>query len=344
MGNSELAVTEHEAPATAASSIYFCPEGNTAQTVSRRGFPPEKKQAIHQLHTLSKSWNAVILLHYGIWLLAGALAVISHNLIADLVLYFIAGLSLSTLSVLGHESSHNLFTRNPKIDRWLGFLCGLPVLFSAAGYRIMHPLHHKYLHTKNDPDDIENVSSSPALLRIVYMFVFIAGVYLYLVSVPLNAIRRGSARERLEVIVEWGAMLAIAAVGWMLLPARVMLKGWLYPLMFAGQFANLRGIAEHGMTTGANEFTDSRTVATHPVVSFMMCNINYHLEHHLYPGIPWYNLPKLHRILKDDYVAAGSSVYTSYSAFMWDVAKALIGGVTPGARLIPEHIREQVCL
>jgi fatty acid desaturase len=338
------AVPGTDYPVTTESDIYFCPEGNTARTISRRGFPPEKKLAIRQLHALNKSWNRVILVHYVIWLSAATSAVLSHNLIVDIILYFVAGLSLSTLSVLAHEASHNLFTRNQNIDRWLGFLCGLPVLFSAAGYRIMHPLHHKFLHTKDDPDDIENVSSDPAWLRIVYIFVFVAGVYLYLITVPLNAIRKGTPKERLGVIVEWGVMLALASAAWIVLPVRVVLKGWLYPLLFAGQFANLRGIAEHGMTTGGNEFTDTRTVATNPIFSFMMCNINYHLEHHLYPGIPWYNLPRLHQLLKDDYTMAGSSVYTSYSRFLWDVLKALIGGVMPGSRLIPSHIREQVCL
>lgn len=344
MEDLSMAVQGTDDPETAASNIYFCPEGNTARTILRRGFPSEKKQAIRQLHTLNKSWNLVILLHYIIWLSAAALAVLSHNLILDLTLYFVAGLSLSTLSVLAHEASHNLFTRSQTIDRCLGFLCGLPVVFSAAGYRIMHPLHHKFLHTEDDPDDIENASSSPTWLRVVYVFVFVAGVYLYLITVPLNAVRKGTPKERIGVILEWGAMLVLAAAAWILLPVRMVLKGWLYPLLFAGQFANVRGIAEHGMTTGGNEFTDTRTVATNPLLSFMMCNINYHLEHHLYPGIPWYNLPKLHRLLERDYSAAGSSVYTSYGKFLWDVGKALLGGVKPGSRLIPSHIREQVCL
>jgi fatty acid desaturase len=139
-------------------------------------------------------------------------------------------------------------------------------------------------------------------------------------------------------------MAFIAAASWTLLPYHRMLKGWLYPLLVAGQFANLRGLAEHGLTTGGNELTDTRTVTTHPTLAFMMCNINFHLEHHLYPGIPWYNLPKLHALLRDEYVEAGSSVYRSYAAFLWDVAKALTHGVVLGSRLIPSHIREAVCL
>jgi fatty acid desaturase len=333
-----------EPSAVKQGEIYFCDDGNIAEQVSRRDLSTEKKEAIRDLHVLDKRWNAVVVLHYGIWIGAGWLAVQSQFLIVDLLCYFVAGFSLSTLSVLGHESCHNLFTRNPKIDRWIEFLCGLPVLFSAAGYRIMHPMHHKFLHTEQDPDDIENVSKNPLLLRIVYIFIFTFGVYLYLVTVPLNAIKKGTRREAVGVILEWLTMAALAAAAWWLLPARVMLKAWVFPLIVAGQVANLRGIAEHGMTTGGNEFTDTRTVTTHPIVSFMMCNINYHLEHHLYPGVPWYNLPKLHRILADDYRRAGSSVYSSYLAFLWDVAKALKGGVVVGSRIIPNHLREEICL
>lgn len=328
----------------AASEIYFCPGGNTSRKVTRNEFSQQKKQAIRGLHVLDKRWNFVIVLHYVIWLTASTLAVRSHWLLIDLFLYALAGLSLSTLSVLAHESSHNLFTRKPAIDQVLGFFCGLPVLFSVAGYRVVHPLHHKFLHSEQDPDDIENVSANPSLLRFVYVFVFVAGVYLYLIMVPLNALRKGTREERMKVVAEWLAMAIIIGAGWMLLPHRLMLKGWLYPLLVAGQFANLRGIAEHGLTTGGNEFTDTRTVTTHPALAFMICNINYHLEHHLYPGIPWYNLPKLHVLLHNDYMEAGSSVYQSYTIFLGDVAKALVHGVVPRSRLIPSHIREVVCL
>ena len=335
---------EYHDPFQAASDIYFCPDGNASRKITRNEFSQEKKQAIRGLHVLDKRWNFVILLHYFIWLAAATLAIRSHSLPLDLFLYAVGGLSLSTLSVLGHESSHNLFTRKPAVDRLLGFFCGLPVLFSVAGYRVVHPLHHKFLHSEQDPDDIENASVNPSLLRFVYLLVFVAGVYLYLIMVPLNALRKGTREERVRVIAEWLAMAIIIGVSWMFLPYRLMLKGWLYPLLLAGQFANLRGIAEHGLTTGGNEFTDTRTVTTHPALAFLICNINYHLEHHLYPGIPWYNLPKLHVLLRNDYVEAGSSVYHSYTVFLWDVAKALIQGVSPGSRLIPSHIREVVCL
>ncbi len=325
------------------SDLYFC-EGDTTSVVGRKDFAPEKKRAIRDLHMLDKRWNLVLVLHYGIWLASAAAAITSDSLLIGICAYILGGLSLSTLSVLSHESSHNLFTRNPRIDRWIGFVCGIPILFSAMGYRIMHPIHHKRLRTVEDPDDIENATKDPAVLRWVYVAVFFVSVYLYLIMVPANAFRKGMRSEKTAVILEFFCMAGIVALGWILLPASWMIEGWLLPLLVAGQIANIRGIAEHGMTTSGNEMTDTRTVATHPVLSFLMCNINYHIEHHLYPGVPWYNLPKVHKLLQEEYRIAGSSVYTSYLDFLKDVAKAVVAGVTSNRRLIPEHIREHVCV
>jgi fatty acid desaturase len=36
--------------------------------------------------------------------------------------------------------------------------------------------------------------------------------------------------------------------------------------------------------------------------------VNYHLEHHLYPAVPHYHLPRLHRLLVDRRALAGAEV------------------------------------
>ena len=38
----------------------------------------------------------------------------------------------------------------------------------------------------------------------------------------------------------------------------------------------------------------------HPVNSWLYWNMNYHVEHHMYPMVPYYNLPRLHELIKDD--------------------------------------------
>jgi len=326
------------------TEIYFCTEGNKARLIQRSDFSKEKKERIRSLHVLNKRWNWIILFHFALWLTSAWVAVQTDIVVINLVCYLIGGLALSTLPVLTHESTHNLFTHRPKIDRWIGFLCSVPLLLSPTGYRERHPLHHKRVRTKDDPDDIERVTSKSRILSTLYMLMLVLGAYIFLFDVPVQAYRYGSRKTRRTVASEYGAILALHVAAWTLLPSSVMIEGWLVPMLITIQIANIRGLAEHGLTSTGNELIDTRTVITHPIVAFLICNINYHLEHHLYPGVPWYNLPKLHRILADEFRQAGSSVYTSYWSFIGDVFRALKTGVIPGWRLIPAHLRKEICL
>ena len=44
----------------------------------------------------------------------------------------------------------------------------------------------------------------------------------------------------------------------------------------------------------------TRTFYTNPFLGWLCyLNMQYHIEHHIFPGVPFYNLPKLHRLIKD---------------------------------------------
>ena len=42
------------------------------------------------------------------------------------------------------------------------------------------------------------------------------------------------------------------------------------------------------------------TVKFNPLMSYLYWNMNYHIEHHMYAGVPFYNLPKFHKLLAHD--------------------------------------------
>jgi fatty acid desaturase len=44
----------------------------------------------------------------------------------------------------------------------------------------------------------------------------------------------------------------------------------------------------------------TRTIYVNPIFRFSYLNMNYHIEHHMFPMVPYYNLPKLHEKLKED--------------------------------------------
>ena len=78
---------------------------------------------------------------------------------------------------------------------------------------------------------------------------------------------------------------------------------WLVPFLTWMQFAfHIRSIAEHfAMPVREGVFAKTRTtIATVFERMFLVPkNVGYHLEHHLYPSVTFFNLPKLHRLLME---------------------------------------------
>ncbi|MBL4646752.1 MAG: fatty acid desaturase, partial [Rhizobiales bacterium] len=56
----------------------------------------------------------------------------------------------------------------------------------------------------------------------------------------------------------------------------------------------------------------SRTVYMNPISRFIYWNMNYHVEHHMFPMVPFHNLPKLHDIIKDDLPIPNTSIWQAY--------------------------------
>ena len=68
-------------------------------------------------------------------------------------------------------------------------------------------------------------------------------------------------------------------------------------------FQYIRSVAEHFGELGYDHLLSStRTIHANPLERFFLAphNVSYHLEHHLYPGVPFYNLPALHQMLMEE--------------------------------------------
>jgi fatty acid desaturase len=109
----------------------------------------------------------------------------------------------------------------------------------------------------------------------------------------------------------------------------VLLHCWIIPLAVASLMVNIRSWSEHQLTSTDHPLRQTRTITGSRFFSFFNINLNYHLEHHLFPGVPWYNLPALHQLLQPEYEKAGASIYRSYSWFLWDAVRYGIHGRTP---------------
>ena len=57
---------------------------------------------------------------------------------------------------------------------------------------------------------------------------------------------------------------------------------------------------------------NSRTVYMNPVFRFLYWNMNYHVEHHMFPMVPYHRLPDLHARMKDDCPEPYPSTWAAY--------------------------------
>src|SRR5690606_10259483 len=108
---------------------------------------------------------------------------------------------------------------------------------------------------------------------------------------------RALARNLYKPVVANLAMLAVlAALG----HAWVYLAWVVAYLTVFSLVLRVRSLAEHACTARTDDqLLNTRT--THAGVLarllFAPLHVNYHLEHHLLPTVPWWRLPALHRLL-----------------------------------------------
>lgn len=330
-------------PAPGASRIYGCPGAGAARPLTRNDIAPEVRAEIRTLQRLEPRRNLQLLVLLPLWGLGAAGALAHHGAVLRAAGTVVIALVLMAASVVMHEGIHHLLFHSKRLNRALAFCCGAMVLISSTAYRSLHLRHHSFEHTADDPDDIESVARKGIPLVLVYYVLLFAGTYLYFPHVALGALRAArTAGERRRILLEYAAIAAALGAAWWVAPAE-MVRLWLFPMLVAAQLTNLRSLAEHGLTTGGSPFTATRSVRTSPLVAFFMCNLNLHLEHHLFPAVPWYNLPRVHALLQPAYRAAGSSVYDGYARFLLDFLRTTWSGVVPNVRLLPAHLRDEAC-
>ncbi len=102
------------------------------------------------------------------------------------------------------------------------------------------------------------------------------------------------------------AALATAIATWSLLP--LMLIGG--PRIYGCWHMVMTGLLQHcGLADDVLDHRlNSRTVYMNPVSRWLYWNMNYHVEHHMFPMVPYHALPRLHELIKHDLPPANPSI------------------------------------
>jgi len=115
-------------------------------------------------------------------------------------------------------------------------------------------------------------------------------------------------------VAAWVAIVAVSVASQSMLP--MMLVGlpslygrWLLVFFGTTQHAALaEDVLDHRLNT--------RTVLMNPVFRFLYLNMNYHLEHHMFPAVPYRNLPKLHDLVKHELPEPFPNNWAAYRAII----------------------------
>lgn len=103
---------------------------------------------------------------------------------------------------------------------------------------------------------------------------------------------------------------------WLVGGLKIYVLYWVVPFVTWFQFINrIRTIAEHNAVKKNALIGTRTTIATWFDKLFIVGfnHPNYHIEHHLYPSVPFYNLPKLHKLLiKDETFKSRAHITAGY--------------------------------
>ena len=136
--------------------------------------------------------------------------------------------------------------------------------------------------------------------------------------------------------------LAIGLGSWlpvMLVGLPYFYGSWLHHVLATTQHAGLaEDVPDHRL--------NSRTVHLNPFFRFVYSNMNYHVEHHMFPMVPFHALPALHEEIKADCPRAYPGVIAAYREILpalwrqqrdphYHVRRLLPEGANP----TPNHLR-----
>lgn len=191
--------------------IYLCDNPKEVAQMTRKDLPRETIDSIRRLQALDTRYNWQILFFFALWAVAARIALLGFGLTITAICIVLMGFCVNGLPILMHDSCHALLSKKAAINRWLGFICGLPGLVSGSAYRSIHAWHHAELRSHHDPDDIENTAPKSISLVVAYYVVLLVGIYLYLFTVIQVGYSKAGRTMKRHIITEYLLIVGIVS-------------------------------------------------------------------------------------------------------------------------------------
>mgnify|MGYP001819047430 FL=1 len=283
--------------------------------------PKDEIRRLHRrrpgLHFAWVAWQfgLVGLSAWGLWTIANPLLWIP--------LAFVLGFTIFNFTVLLHEVVHDAVfdSRKSFWNRALGYLYAFPSGISATQFTRWHLDHHAELG--HDEDDPKRFHLSPKINRRWYKLLYFTPVLFFIYfraaaretasyEPPLR--RRIQIERALTVLFQLGVATALDLAGGF----DVLLRVYLVPIFVVFPIAFvLNRLGQHYDIDPTDTAQWSTLMKPSWFWDHAFLFSNYHLEHHYFPRVPFYNLPALHRALRPFYEEHGMKART-YGQLLWN--------------------------
>ncbi len=289
-------------------------------------FARDEWQALTRVSSWRGAW---LVLHAwaSVALIVAVTLWIDHWIVWIPAVLLIGGRQLG-LAILMHEAAHGLLHPNRALNNWLGeWAAGAAVGSDLQSYRAYHLTHHRFTQQAEDPDLALSKpfpTSKASLVRKVVRDLTGQTFVKQRLALVRAAIAGGPARAtliRFLIVQVLLLALSLLAYGWT--PYLL----WLAALATSFQLAlRVRNIAEHACTpTGPGDpFSHARTTLASLTERALVAPywVNFHIEHHLFMGVPCYRLAKVHHLLMDRGHGPRMTVSDGYASVMRAVVRA----------------------
>ncbi len=223
-----------------------------------------------------------------------------------------------------HESSHGTAFKTDWMNNLLYEISSFMVFRQSTVWRWSHARHHSDTIIRGRDPEI-SMPRPPRIKRIILGIIGLGG------AIPEFRQMAVHATGKIDKVVatyvpeqEFPKVIFKARVYVLIYSAVVFLAiyyGTILPLMFiglptvlGGWLMRLYGWTQHsGLQENVLDHRlNSRTIYMNRIHRFLYWNMNYHVEHHMFPLVPYHALPKLHELIKDDCPSPNKSLFDAY--------------------------------
>jgi fatty acid desaturase len=240
-----------------------------------------------------------------------------------LPLAVVQGFTVFNFTVLLHEVLHHLVFQKPhrRLERFLGFLYAIPSGIAPSQFTKWHLDHHAELGSDTEDPKRHHLSpkrnarwykllyATPALFPIYFR-----AAHKETSTYPAALQRTIGWERRISILFH----LSVLAGIWYVWGGAAAFRAHAFPVFFIFPIAfTLNRLGQHYDIDPNDPAKWGTLLRSHWFWNVAFLTSNLHLEHHYFPGVPFYHLPALQRALGPFYERKG---------MRWQTYRGLIYG------------------